>query len=999
MKRILVAIFGAAALAVGEAGADYTPHGRAHLSVDPIPTVSVGDQKPGLMRWEDKAAYDEWILTPQPTPEPGPTGPPGPQGPEGAPGPQGEQGPIGPEGPQGEQGPAGPAGADGAIGPEGPVGPAGPQGEQGPEGPAGADGEPGPQGPEGPIGPEGPQGPQGEQGPIGPEGPQGIPGETWPTWTPTETPTITPTPTETPTATVTPTPTETPTAIPTCTPIDTPTPQPTPTLPMLDDLGDVDATDAAHGAYLVKGVTNWEAMTPTPSPTETVTPTATETPTPTVTPIPTVTPTPILSAAYQERLAEWLGHNGQTLIVDATRTDEYTPDGSETLPFKSVGAAIAAADAGGASSTKRYAVIVRSAQTYEDNPVVLHGFVYIQGDFKHNPRLIPSDDGTPESPTSLFEFPAGYSTLDFGDVAFQAPTYGYIFHAGEGAMPIAGLHDCLFIGGGVNSGAFYCEEDGSGYHVRKGYAYGTWGIFSNMVGGNYYETGFWIHDGMVANPYLFLGGAQANYLYDLKNDSTDIATLAHINNADATLKIDRLESKPIAKILQQDAGTTIIRGGSCNGQIVADAGSLTLDSFNDTFEGSVVTGAPDDLSITGCHLTSTGGNDTIALTADPTTSNISGNTFVGDGNWNITASTAIGLALSNNVMDDGCSSNVVNSSTPNLHEVPQTYKSIQTAIDAATALDTIAVKGGVTYDEQISVANKTLVFFAINGMAILTGSTDAPTMTASRTTSGNMTVVFNDFLFYAAEGSQPVARVSISDDGNSINAVFKRCGFELGDANTAANAVEITGTSTQRADVAFDSCAFGGDDLIQDNIHVTANHSTADLSVSNSTVGKVNLDGGRIKGANSSFVIIDFDTDSTDKGGNASKLQGCTVSSAINVTAASAPLRLYGCTVPAKRFTAGDATPDLRGSYEWEVPVVSTGSSWDITGLDNGVVGQTYKFIGTFVAGSYVGTFKDSPAGTTLYLDGDWLAAGPDTLMLYCPSANVYYELGRSNNY
>ena len=702
---------------------------------------------------------------------------------------------------------------------------------------------------------------------------------------------------------------------------------------------------------------------------------------------------PIPSAAYQERLAEWLGHNGQTLIVDATRTDEYTPDGSETLPFKSVGAAIAAADAGGASSTKRYAVIVRSAQTYEDNPVVLHGFVYIQGDFKHNPNIIPLDNYA-----NLFELPAGYTTCDFGNLTFTAPTNGAVFYAGAGAYPIVGIHDCLFIGTSAGSTAFHCEEDGSGYHVRKGYTYGTWGTFANMVGGNYYETSFWVHDGTVAARYLYAAGAQNNYIYDLKNDSTSIAILAQVDNADAALEINRLSSKPIAQLLQQDDGTTIIRGGSCNGQIVADAGSLTLDSFNDTFEGSVVTGAPDDLSITGCHLTSTGGNDTIALTADPTTSNISGNTFVGDGNWNITASTAIGLALSNNVMDDGCSSNVVNSSTPNLHEVPQTYKSIQTAIDAATDLDTIAVKGGVTYDEQISVANKTLVFYAINGMAILTGSTDAPTMTASRTTSGNMTVVFNDFLFYAAEGSQPVARVSISDDGNSINAIFKRCGFELGDANTAANAVEITGTSTQGAGVAFDSCVFGGNDLMQDNIHVTANHSVADLSVSNSTVGKVNLDGGRIKGANSSFMIIDFDTDSTDTGGNASKLQGCTVSSAINVTAASAPLRLYGCTVPAKRFTVGDATPDLRGSYVWEVPVVSTGSSWDITGLDNGVVGQTYKFIGTFVAGSYVGTFKDSPAGTTLYLDGDWLAAAPDTLTLYCQSANDYYELGRSNN-
>jgi hypothetical protein len=77
----------------------------------------------------------------------------------------------------------------------------------------------------------------------------------------------------TPTATVTPTPTLTPTAIPTCTPIDTPTPQPTPTLPALDDLSDVDATDAAQGAHLVKGATNWEAQTPTITPTETYTPT------------------------------------------------------------------------------------------------------------------------------------------------------------------------------------------------------------------------------------------------------------------------------------------------------------------------------------------------------------------------------------------------------------------------------------------------------------------------------------------------------------------------------------------------------------------------------------------------------------------------------------------------------------------------------------------------------------------------------------------------------
>lgn len=896
MKRILVAIFGAAALAVGEAGADYTPHGRAHLSVDPIPTVSVGDQKPGLMRWEDKAAYDEWILTPQPTPEPGPTGPPGPQGPEGAPGPQGEQGPIGPEGPQGEQGPAGPAGADGAIGPEGPVGPAGPQGEQGPEGPAGADGEPGPQGPEGPIGPEGPQGP---------------PGEPYPTATESPTPTVTPT------ATVTPTPTLTPTAIPTCTPIDTPTPQPTATAQ------------------------------------------------------PTVTPWPASRSVH---------------ISNLIGSDE-TGTGTMERPYKSIKYALAQTSPGASS---RYYLRVETGEYIEDTPILWDPYAYIEGDFKHNPNIKALDQNT-----NIIELPAGYTTCDFGNLTFTAPSNGAVFYAGAGAYPIVGVHDCMFIGSGVGSTAFHCEEDGSGYHVKRGYTFGTWGTFANMLGGNYYESDFWIHDGTVVSTYLYVGGAQENYIYDLRNHSTDVALLAHVNNASASLELNRLSSKPIAQLLQQDDGTTIIRGGSCNGQIVADAGSLTLDSFNDTFEGSVVTGAPDDLSITGCHLTSTGGNDTIALTADPTTSNISGNTFVGDGNWNITASTAIGLALSNNVMDDGCSSNVVNSSTPNLHEVPQTYKSIQTAIDAATDLDTIAVKGGVTYDEQISVANKKLVFYAINGMAILTGSTDAPTMTASRTTSGNMTVVFNDFLFYAAEGSQPVARVSISDDGNSINAVFKRCSFELGDANTAANAVEINGTSTQSAAAIFDDCGFGGDDLTQDNIHVTANPSTTELTIQNSTVGTVNLDGGRIKGANSSFVIIDFDTNSTDTG-NPSKLTGCTVSSAINVTAASAPLLMYACTVPVKRVTAGDATPDLRGSYVWEVPTAA--SSWNITGFDNGVVGQTYTFIGRYVAAGGRATIQDSPAGTALYLAGDWLGNAPDTLMLYCPSANVYYELGRSDN-
>jgi len=105
---------------------------------------------------------------------------------------------------------------------------------------------------------------------------------------------------------------------------------------------------------------------------------------------------------------------------------------------------------------------------------------------------------------------------------------------------------------------------------------------------------------------------------------------------------------------------------------------------------------------------------------------------------------------------------------------------------------------------------------------------------------------------------------------------------------------------------------------------------------------------------------------------------------------------MYACTVPVRRVTAGDATPDLRGSYVWEVPTAA--SPWNITGFDNGIVGQTYTFIGRKVAAGGYATIQDSPAGTTLFTEGDWFAAASDTLMLYSPSANVYYELGRSNN-
>lgn len=172
MRKILIEAIIGVALATA-ARAEYQPHGKVHAEgCDPIPTVSVPDQKPGLMRWQDKSAYD-MLLTPAPTgtptatptvtatptitptptetatPMPGATGLPGEQGPEG---------------------PPGPAGADGAVGPEGPQGPVGPQ---------------------------------------GPEGPQGPPGETWPTWTPEPTATETPTPTITSTPTITPTPTPT----------------------------------------------------------------------------------------------------------------------------------------------------------------------------------------------------------------------------------------------------------------------------------------------------------------------------------------------------------------------------------------------------------------------------------------------------------------------------------------------------------------------------------------------------------------------------------------------------------------------------------------------------------------------------------------------------------------------------------------------------------------------------------------------------------------------
>lgn len=60
----------AAMFAMCVSAQDYIPHGVAHVSgPDKIPTVSVPDQKNGLMSWQDKAAYDN-ALTPAPTATP-----------------------------------------------------------------------------------------------------------------------------------------------------------------------------------------------------------------------------------------------------------------------------------------------------------------------------------------------------------------------------------------------------------------------------------------------------------------------------------------------------------------------------------------------------------------------------------------------------------------------------------------------------------------------------------------------------------------------------------------------------------------------------------------------------------------------------------------------------------------------------------------------------------------------------------------------------------------
>jgi hypothetical protein len=461
-----------------------------------------------------------------------------------------------------------------------------------------------------------------------------------------------------------------------------------------------------------------------PTATPTITPTATTTPT--VTPTPTATPTLNLdqiadgvtygrtTIVDRDELHAWLTANTQSIYIDGLRTDDYTPDGSVTKPYKTIKAAVAALTG---SSSVRYCLRVASAIYTEDNPITWKQYLYMVGDFKHSPRIQPLNNSY-----NLIEFPSGYCTSDFGELSFIAPTNGAIFYAGSGAKPIAGVHSCLLIGSGAGSVAYHCEEDGSGYHVRGGYAFGTFGTIADMDGGNYYESGFWVHEGTTIGTYLSASGAQSHAIYDLKNDSTGITTLAYLNNASGSLDINRLKSAAITTLLHQDAGSTTLNMGQmrCDARVQVDGGDVSVMGLVSEVAADIIAlGTAGAVDIQNCNLYATGsGSNCVVFSAQPSTAKVMNCVMeTSTGAYDMDSSVSLDARLINNTFYDGIDTDIVDSSTSD-RLVPGVYATIQDGLDAASANERVLVASG-TYAEQITLKYKVTVEGASAASTIL----------------------------------------------------------------------------------------------------------------------------------------------------------------------------------------------------------------------------------------------------------------------------------------
>ena len=299
-----------------------------------------------------------------------------------------------------------------------------------------------------------------------------------------------------------------------------------------------------------------------------------------------------------------------TIYVDNQRTDYYVPDGSINKPYKEIKTAFDSIT--DASSLKRYAIVVHNGFYYEDNPITIKNYVYTQGDFKHNPRILPLNQDEP-----LFVYPTGavYPTCDFGELTFVAPKNNAIFYAGANAHAVGGFYYCLFIaqgGAGSESGqiceAFHHEEPVGGYHLVNCMVYSEyWNnskftTFANMIGGNYRDTGMHIHDGTVMDNYLRLTGEGHCEVDLLLTDTSDIVEMYYIDSIDARFMLsNQVASKAGGKTLTAGCGTIRVRNSDMWGEnYFGECSTVGIQTTEFLNNGYIYGYKPTELIVTQC---------------------------------------------------------------------------------------------------------------------------------------------------------------------------------------------------------------------------------------------------------------------------------------------------------------------------------------------------------------------------------------------------------------
>lgn len=361
----------------------------------------------------------------------------------------------------------------------------------------------------------------------------------------------------------------------------------------------------------------------------------------------------------------------QTLYVDGNRKDVYTEDGSFTKPFKTIKSAFLKATAMGASSSRRISIKVATGIYYEDNPISMINCVFLQGDFKHNPKIYPLDNDEP-----LFSAVAGdgytsWRSCDFGDLTLMAPTNDAIWFFDTDTMPIVGLYQNLIWGTSENCFGVFNQNPSGGFHNVNNQSYGDYDIFARMDGGNWRDTGHISHFGNNTNCYLRMDGAGAHSEIDLIiNNSQSVATMFDVGgDADTQCLVSNCVSYSVHTDVYVRAGTIRVNTCDFKGKTVVDGGNLSMSSSHVTTDnaGPIITiNTPGEVSIMGSRLESTAtGINSISFSNQPLALDISSTSVYTPDGYSIYSSVPLSGIFNSNYLQGGMSSNITNLATEN----------------------------------------------------------------------------------------------------------------------------------------------------------------------------------------------------------------------------------------------------------------------------------------------------------------------------------------------